>query len=124
MAAPTSVEEYLAGLPRESRTALEELRRTIEAAAPEATEGISYQIPTFKDHGRMLVSYAAFQDHCSLFPASVAVVEALGEELEPYLSGKATIRFRPDAPLPAALVKRIVEVRLEENAAHRRRPNR
>jgi uncharacterized protein YdhG (YjbR/CyaY superfamily) len=78
-------------------------------------------MPAFKDHGRFLVSYAAFKDHCSLFPASAAVTEALGEELKPYFTGKATIRFHADEPLPAALVRRIVKVRLEENAARRRR---
>ena len=120
MTTPESVEEYLAALPEAPRAALEELRKTIKAAAPEATEAISYQMPAFKDRGRFLVSYAAFKDHCSLFPASEAVREALGDELEPYLSGKGTIRFHADDPLPAALVQRIIEVRLEENAALRR----
>ena len=117
MAAPTSVEDYLAALPQEPRAALEKLRKTIRAAAPEATETISYQMPTFKDQGRFLVSYAAFKDHCSLFPASKAVMEALGEELKPYFSGKATLRFTADKPLPAALVKKIVKTRIKENAA-------
>jgi uncharacterized protein YdhG (YjbR/CyaY superfamily) len=117
MAAPTSVEDYLAALPEEPRAALEELRRTIKAAAPEATETVAYQMPAFKDHGRFLVSYAAFKDHCSLYPASGAVIEALGEELQPYFTGKGTIRFRADNRLPAALVTKIVMVRLEENAA-------
>lgn len=121
MAAPTSVEDYLAALPEASRAALEKLRKTIKAAAPDATETISYQIPTFTDHGRSLVSYAAFKDHCSLFPASQAVKDALGDELKPYVTGKATIRFHPDKPLPDALVKRIVKARIEENAARRRR---
>jgi uncharacterized protein YdhG (YjbR/CyaY superfamily) len=121
MSAPTSVEGYLAALPEESRAALEKLRKTVRAAAPEATESISYKMPAFKDHGRFLVSYAAFKDHCSLFPASAAVIEALGEELKPYFTGKGTIRFHADKPLPAALVKRIVKVRLEENSAHRGR---
>jgi uncharacterized protein YdhG (YjbR/CyaY superfamily) len=121
MAGPTSVEDYLAALPKEQRAALEKLRKTIMAAAPEATETISYQMPTFKDHGRVLVYYAAFRDHCSLFPASNAVMAALGEELKPYFSGKGTLRFTPDKPLPAALVKKIVTARIEENAAERRR---
>ena len=121
MAAPTSVEDYLAALPEASRAALEKLRKTIKAAAPEATETISYQMPTFTDHGRSLVSYAAFKDHCSLFPASQAVKDALGDELKPYVTGQATIRFHADEPLPAALVKRIVKARIEENAARRRR---
>jgi uncharacterized protein YdhG (YjbR/CyaY superfamily) len=121
MAVPTSVEDYLAALPEEPRVALEELRKTIKAAAPEATETIAYLMPAFKDHGRFLVSYAAFKDHCSLFPASQAVMEALGEELKPYYTGKGTIRFHADLPLPAALVRRIVQVRIEENAARSRR---
>jgi uncharacterized protein YdhG (YjbR/CyaY superfamily) len=79
MAPPTTVDDYLASLPEEPRTALEKLRKTIRAAAPKATETISYQMPTFKDHGRFLVSYAAFKNHCSLFPASKAVMEAHGK---------------------------------------------
>jgi uncharacterized protein YdhG (YjbR/CyaY superfamily) len=123
MAAPTSVDDYLAALPDERRAALEELRQTIKAAAPEATETIAYQMPAFRSHGgRILVSYAAFTHHCSLFPASGAVIEALGEELKPYLSGKATIRFPADKPLPVGLVERIVTVRIEETAGARSRP--
>ena len=76
-------------------------------------------MPAFEQGGRFLVSYAAFKDHCSLYPASTAVREALGDELEPYFSGKGTLRFRADEPIPAALVKKIVRVRLEENAARR-----
>ncbi|HSW41561.1 MAG TPA: DUF1801 domain-containing protein [Patescibacteria group bacterium] len=121
MAKPTSVDEYIAALPEERRAALEELRQVIRAAAPEATETISYQMPAFRTHGRILVYYAAFRAHYSLFPASEAVREALGEELVPYLAGKGTIRFPADRPLPAALVTRIVRARLEENAARNRR---
>jgi uncharacterized protein YdhG (YjbR/CyaY superfamily) len=117
VAAPTSVEDYLAALPEETRAALEKLRKTIKAAAPEATETISYQMPAFRNAGRMLVWYAAFKDHCSLFPASKAVIEAHGEALKPYLSGKGTLRFDADRPIPAALVKKIVRTRIEENAA-------
>jgi uncharacterized protein YdhG (YjbR/CyaY superfamily) len=114
MTGPSSVEDYLSQVPEEVRAALEKLRKTIKAAAPDTTETISYQMPTFKDHGRFLVSYAAFKDHCSLFPASEAVMEVLGEELKPYFSGKGTIRFHPAKPLPAALVTKIVQTRLEE----------
>src|SRR5256885_12303425 len=119
MAAPTNVEEYLAALPEGSRAALTKIRETIKAAAPEATETISYQMPAFKDHGRFIVSYAAFKGHCSLFPASTAVMEALGEELKPYFSGKGTLRFTADKPIPAVLVKKLVRVRIEEIQAHR-----
>jgi uncharacterized protein YdhG (YjbR/CyaY superfamily) len=121
MAEPAGVEDYLAALPEDQRAALEKLRETIRAAAPEATETISYQMPTFKLRGRVLVYYAAFKDHCSLFPASEAVMEALGEELKPYFSGKGTLRFTPDKPIPVAIVKKIVKARIEENAARGRR---
>lgn len=114
MAGSTAVDDYLAALPDESRAALEDLRKTIKAAAPQAIETISYHMPTFKYQGRFLVSFAAFKKHCSLFPASEAVMEAYGEELKPYFSGKGTFRFRPDKPIPAALVKKIVRTRIEE----------
>jgi len=118
----TTVEDYLASLPVERRSALEELRATITAAAPEANETIAYQMPALRSHGgQFLVSYAAYRHHYSLFPASGAVVEALGDELTPFLSGKGTIRFPANQPIPVALVKRIVQVRLAENAAHARR---
>jgi uncharacterized protein YdhG (YjbR/CyaY superfamily) len=118
---PSSVDEYLATLPDDRRAALEELRRTIRAAAPEATETIAYQMPAFRAHGQFLVSYAAFKAHDSLFPASDAVVTALGEELAPYLAGKGTIRFPAGTPIPTDLVTRIVTVRLQETAASSRR---
>jgi uncharacterized protein YdhG (YjbR/CyaY superfamily) len=121
MAAPTSVESYMASLPEGQRVALEKLRKMIKAAAPQATETISYQMPAFKDHGRSLVCYAAFKDHYSLSPMSMSVIEAHKEELKPYLTGKGTIRFEMDEPFPAAIVKRIVKSRLEQNAARKPR---
>jgi uncharacterized protein YdhG (YjbR/CyaY superfamily) len=122
MAAPTSVEEYLAELPDAQRAVVEELRRTVNAAAPEATESIAYEMPALRSHGgQFLVSYAAFKNHYSLFPASEVVVAAIGDDLTPYLAGKGTIRFPASRPIPLALVTRIVEVRVAENAAQRRR---
>lgn len=118
MAAVTSVEEYLATLPDDRRAAVEELRRTIRAAAPEATETIAYEMPAFRSHGgQFLVSYAAYKNHYSLFPASRAVIEALGEAIEPYRAGKGTIRFPASRPIPVALVREVVRVRLEEVSA-------
>ncbi len=116
MTAPTTVDEYLGALPDERRTVLEGIRATIRAAAPDATESIAYQMPAFRSNGRFLVSYAAFKRHFSLFPASDAVVAAVGGELEPFLAEKATIRFTTDDPIPLDLVTRIVEVRLAELA--------
>lgn len=112
---------YFAALPTESRDALENLRRTIKSAAPEATEGLSYGMPAFKAHGRGLVCYAAFKDHYSLFPMGGSVFDVLGEKLEPYRSGKGTIRFEMDKPLPVSLVKRVIKERLKENEARGRR---
>jgi uncharacterized protein YdhG (YjbR/CyaY superfamily) len=121
MAARTTVDDYLAALPEKPRAALQKLRQTIKAVTPEATETISYQIPTFKLHGRPLVAYAAFQNHCSLFPMSMSVIEAYEQELKPYRASKGTLHFQPDKPLPTSLVKKLVKARIEENAARRGR---
>jgi uncharacterized protein YdhG (YjbR/CyaY superfamily) len=117
VAGPKTVDEYLNAIPERERSVLEHLRATIRAAAPDATEAISYQMPAFKQGGRFLVSYAAFSDHCSLFPASYAVMEALSDQLQPFVSGKGTLRFTVDEPIPSELVTRIVELRLHEVAA-------
>jgi len=117
MNAPASVEEYLEALPRQTRALLERLRKTIKAAAPEATEAISYQMPAFKDHGRSLVAYGAFKDHCSFFPMSTKVIDDHMDELRPFYAGKGTLRFTADKPLPAALIRKLVKERLAQNAA-------
>ena len=117
MASPATVDDYLATLPGDRRAAVEELRRTINAAAPDATESIAYEMPALRSHGgQFLVSYAAYKNHYSLFPASGAVVEALGEELTPYLAGKGTIRFPASRPIPIPLVTKVVKIRVAENA--------
>ena len=113
-AAARDVDDYLARLPEDSRAALEKLRQTIMSIAPEAVEVISYQIPTFKYKGRMLVSYAAFKEHCSFFPGA-APIEAHRKELGSYQISKGTIRFPIDKPLPAAIVKKLVKSRIAEN---------
>jgi uncharacterized protein YdhG (YjbR/CyaY superfamily) len=111
------VDRYLAGVPEESRKTLEKLRKSIRAAAPGATEGISYGIPAFKLGGRPLVSYAALKDHCSFFPMSPAVLEAHRGELKKYETAKGTIRFPTNKSLPAALVGKIVKARIAEHQA-------
>lgn len=116
--APPTVDAYLAALPEERRSVLAELRRTILAAAPEGTETIAYLMPAVRSHGgQFLVSYASYKRHVSLFPASGGVVAALGAELTPYLVGKGTIQFPAGQPIPLDLVRRIVAVRLAENAS-------
>ena len=114
MAKYASVDDYMASLPDDRRAAMEQLRSTIRAAAPDAAEAISYNMPAFRLQGRFLVSYEAFKHHYSLFPWSDAMVAELGEELKPYAVRKGTIRFRADEPIPFELVTRIVEIRNRE----------
>jgi uncharacterized protein YdhG (YjbR/CyaY superfamily) len=114
MAGPATIDEYVAGVASEQRTALEEIRATIRAAAPNATETIAYDMPAFRLDGRFLVSFAAFKKHYSLFPASGLVIDVLGDAIRPYLSGKGTLRFPMTQPIPTDLVARIVEVRVRE----------
>lgn len=118
-AAPKDVESYLAALPPEPRAALEKLRKTVHGAAPGAVEVIAYQMPAFRLGGPLLVSFAAFKDHCSLFPMSLAVIAAHQEDLKPFNVSKGTVRFTPDKPLPASLVKKIVWARIAENELKR-----
>jgi uncharacterized protein YdhG (YjbR/CyaY superfamily) len=114
-----TVDDYLAALPKEARATLERLRKTIRAAAPEATEGISYQMPMYKQHG-MLVGFAAFKDHCSLFPGPKAIATHK-DELTAYETSKGTIRFPTGKPLPAALVKKLIRSCIAENEAKLKR---
>lgn len=117
---PQSIDEYLARVPPESRAALEKLRRTISSIAPEALETISYEIPTFKLNGRMLVSFAAFSAHCSFFPGA-GPVEVHRSDLKSFPTSKGTIRFTPDRPLSAALVKKLVKTRIKLNKASQKK---
>lgn len=112
---PTTVDEYLLTKPEPQRAGLATMRAAIRAAAPEADEVITYKMPGFKTHGRFLVSYDAYKAHFSLFPASERVVAELGAEIEPYLSGRGTIRFPASAPIPTALIARVIAIRLREN---------
>ena len=111
---------YLETVPPEARATLEKLRKTIKTMLPDAVEVISYAIPTFKLNGRMLVSYAAFKNHCSFFPGA-APIKAHKDELKSYVTSKGTIRFPTDKPLPAALVKKLVKTRIDENEARARK---
>jgi uncharacterized protein YdhG (YjbR/CyaY superfamily) len=112
-----TVDEYLAALSSDKRAALERLRKTIRAAAPRAEECISYQLPAFRLDGRMLVWFGAATNHCSFYPG--AVVDDYKEELEDFATSKGTIRFQPDNPLPATLVRKLVKARIAENAARK-----
>jgi uncharacterized protein YdhG (YjbR/CyaY superfamily) len=111
---PKNVDEYLAGVPEPGRSTLERVRAVIRSAVPgEATEAISYHIPTFKYKGSLL-AYAAFSHHCSLFPMSMAVIRAFQKDLKPYHTSKGTLRFPLDKPLPAVLLRKLVKARIAE----------
>ena len=112
-ASAQTVDSYLAALPEEVRGTLEKIRKAIKAAAPKATEVISYQMPMYKHHG-MLVGFAAFKDHCSFFPGTKAIATHK-DELKAYKTSKGTIRFPVGKPLPAALVKKLVKVKVAQN---------
>ena len=111
-----SVAAYLRAVPPAPRAALQRLRETIKAAAPDATEVISYGIPSFKHHG-YLVGFAAFKHHCSFFPGTA--LNAFKKELASYETSKGTIRFTADKPLPAALVRKLVKARVAQNERKR-----
>ena len=110
---PVTVDEYVATMPAATRSKLEDLRRTIREAAPDATEKIGYGIPTFVFHGN-LVHFAGYERHIGFYPASSGVRE-FAAELAGYETSKGTIRFPLDEPLPLDLVRRIVEFRVREN---------
>ena len=117
-AKPQTIDEYLAPLSNEKRAALEKLRRAIKSAAPKAEECISYEIPSFRLGGRMLVSFAAWAKHCAFYAGS-SPVEAYKDELKAYDTSKGTIRFQADSPLPATLVRKLVKTRIAEHAARK-----
>lgn len=109
----SSIDEYIAGFPPETQKVLEELRALIKAAAPDATETISYAIPTFDLNGH-LVHFAGYEKHIGFYPTGSGV-EAFHEELKPYKSGKGSVQFPLGQPLPTDLIRRMVEFRVEEN---------
>jgi uncharacterized protein YdhG (YjbR/CyaY superfamily) len=117
---PKNVDEYLAGVPQPARSTLNKIRVAIRSAVPsEATETISYGIPAFKHKG-VLVWFAAFSNHCSFFPTA-SVMEAFKNELKAFSTSKGTIHFPTDKPLPAALVKKMVKLRVAQIESKKRR---
>ena len=116
---PKTIDEYLAAVSPDQRAALRKLRKIIRAVAPKAEERISYQLAAFRLDGRMLVAFGATENHCAFYLMSSSTVAAHKAELEKYDTSKGTIRFRPDKPLPAALVRKLVKARIAENAGRR-----
>jgi uncharacterized protein YdhG (YjbR/CyaY superfamily) len=114
-AKPTTIDEYLARVKPAQRAALEKVRKAIQAAAPDAEEGISYGLAAFRLDGRPLVAFGATANHCAFFPMSGTTVAALQKELAGYDTSKGTIRFAADKPLPVALVRKLVKARIAES---------
>lgn len=119
---PSTIDAYLAGLEPEQRAALEKLRRAIEAAAPDAEECISYDIPGFRFGGRLLVSFGAAKKHCAFYPGAHPL-RVHAKELKSYDLAKGTVRFSPGLPLPVALVKKLVKTRIAQFATANSRPS-
>jgi uncharacterized protein YdhG (YjbR/CyaY superfamily) len=113
---PKNIDEYLVAIEADKRAALERLRKTIRATAPKAEECISYRLPAFRLNGKRLVAFGAAANHCAFYPMSSSTVEAHKDELKDFDTSKGTIRFQPDNPLPAALVRKLVKARIAENA--------
>ncbi len=109
-----TVDEYLAGVPEPQRTTLQQLRDMLRRMLPDATETISYNMPAFKMGGKAVAGYASFKAHCSYFPHSGSVLDQVGDQLDGYDWDKGTLRFPIDEPLPEPLVRRLVEVRLNQ----------
>ena len=121
MSAPkaTTVDGYLATLPADKRAALQWLRRRIRDAAPGAEECMSYGIPGFRLDGKLLVHFGAAARHCAFYPG--AVIESFKDDLAGYDTSKGTIRFQPDKPPPATLIKKLVRAQIARRGASRRR---
>jgi uncharacterized protein YdhG (YjbR/CyaY superfamily) len=118
---PKTIDEYLAGVAEPARGTLEKMRAVIRSAAPaETTEGIGYGLPMFKYKGS-LVALGAFKNHCSLFPMGSSVLNDIAEDVKKYQVSKGTLQFPVDKPMPATLVKKIVKLRVVQNASKGRR---
>ena len=109
------VDAYLDKVPEPARTTLEKVRAMIRSVLPAgATEGLSYGMPAFRYKGA-LVAYAAFKDHCSFFPMQASLIDDMQDQLKNYRTSKGTLQFPLDKPLPAALLKKMVKLRVAEN---------
>jgi uncharacterized protein YdhG (YjbR/CyaY superfamily) len=112
--AATSVDEYLAEAPEPHRSTLVRLRANLRELLPGAEEGMSYGVPAIKVGGQAVAGYAYFKNHCSYFPHSGSILSQIPDELSDYEWSQGTLRFSPDRPLPTELVRRLVDLRLEQ----------
>ncbi len=111
---PKNTDEYISDLPAETQKIMKQLRALIKKIIPKADEVISYGIPAFKMNGKVVIFFAAFKNHIGLYPAPRSN-EAFKKELSAYKGGKGTVQFPLDKPLPAGLIKKIVEFKAAEN---------
>ena len=111
---PRTVDEYIAKAPKERRAALTKLRHTIKAAAPKATESVSYGMAGFKQDGKRVAYFAHWKSHIALYGTSRDFIDAHAAELEGYVQSKGTLQFATDKPLPYGLVTKIVKARIAE----------
>jgi uncharacterized protein YdhG (YjbR/CyaY superfamily) len=108
------IDDYLASLEEPKRTTLQELRQTIHSIVHEAEQGISYGVPAFRVHGRVIAGFAAFKNHLSYLPHSGSVFAELSDDITGYVTSKGALQFLIDKPLPKTLVKKLIAVRLKE----------
>lgn len=113
-----NIDQYIKGFPKEVRQKLQRLREIIHEEAPQATETISYAMPTFKLNGN-LVHFAAYKNHIGFYPAPSGIA-AFTSELEAYKTSKGAIQFPIDGPLPELVIRKIVRFRVKENLAKKR----
>jgi uncharacterized protein YdhG (YjbR/CyaY superfamily) len=112
---PKSIDDFLSTVKPDQRATLELLRKTIQSAAPEAEECISYGLAAFRLKGRPLVAFGAGESHCAFYPMNGTTVAEFRADLKGFETSKGTIRFTPAKPLPAALVRKLVKARIKEN---------
>jgi uncharacterized protein YdhG (YjbR/CyaY superfamily) len=108
------IDDYLAKLDEPKRTTLEQLRQTIQSITPNAEQGISYGMPAFRLHGKVIAGFAAFKNHLSYLPHSGSVLTALADDIAGYVTSKGALQFSIDKALPKTLVKKLIAVRLRE----------
>jgi len=111
---PTTVDEYIAGFPKETQVLLEKVRQTIKNTAPEAEEGISYGMAGYRYKGKYLVYFSGFKNHIGFYPVPQGI-EAFKTELSPYKTGKGSVQFPVDQPIPYSLIEKIVKFRMKQN---------
>ena len=117
MTGKDQIDAHIAALPAEQREVMERLRQIVlEEAPPDAEEVIAYKMPSLRAKGKYVLSYEAFKDHYSIFPATALMNLHLGDEVTPYVKGKGTLQFNASEPLPEELIRSVIQVRLKDFA--------